>query len=161
MISNQWVYLPSMTLVYALVHSHIHICVEEGSLNLFQFYFNAVIVKLLKIISSMPAYQTITQAHSRDPYSQGRLVFLLKRNLKWKIFSFWKGSPQLESGYLKFTYSLPIPYLAITMSTLSWWAQLIDCITRLWQRHCHMFITPVSYCSWTPRKMVFPSLSFS
>ena len=42
---NQSVYLFSMTLVSARVHSHSYICVWEGPLKLFKLYCNGVILK--------------------------------------------------------------------------------------------------------------------
>lgn len=152
-----------MTLVYALVHSHILICLGKASLNLFKLYCSGVIFKLLKNIFPLPTYQTFTLAHSRYPYSHWRLVFVLKRNLKWKIYSFSEMEAHSLRGGISNSFKLLLPFftppLQYQLSILV--GSVNDCITRLWQGHSHMLITPVSYCSWTPKKMVFPSLSCS
>lgn len=162
---DQGVYLFSTTLVYALAHSHTHICVGEGPLKLFKWYRNGVIFKLLKkhFPPPPPAYQSSILAHGRHLYSQGILVFFLKKESEVKDIQLLK----LKLIAWKQIFKIPLRSSSHSLSChyninyQSWWAQLIDHITRLWQRHCHMFITPVSYCSWTPRKMVFPSLSCS
>lgn len=69
---DQHVYLFSMTLVYALVHSHIYVSVGKGPLKLFKLYCSGIIFKFSKKnISPHACIPDLTLAQRRHPYSQG------------------------------------------------------------------------------------------